>query len=258
MKTIKSFSIVLTFIIALSLGHAEDDVSRNYVGFVRIDLPPAGGRVFTSANFRGLNGTALTLASVFGSHQLIRDELYARADKIYIWNMQTMDYDRYAQKPSGAFYAQKDWLTGNPVDPVLSNGIGVWLQSSPMATNARSIYIAGAVVSNAIASRVISPGYQAVGAFFSSDVIMTNTDWLSAGAAGNDIAANADQIVVWTGADFERYGLAANGNWYAWTNWVTQGGTPVERIITMGRGAWYLSMANAPWNWIDPRPYPLP
>jgi hypothetical protein len=243
---------------SVALGQTNQVYSRNVVGFVEVDLPPTGGCVFAAVNFKAVGGSNLTVAAIFGTNQLVKDTIFARADKIYLWNAGMQDFDRYAQKPSGGFYKQDSWQAGNPTNPVVANGVGFWLQSSSVATNARTIFIMGEVATNSVISSLMYPGYQCISAPFADELVVTNNDWLADGAVGCDIKTNADQIVVWNGIGFDRYGLAANGRWYSWTNWVGQGGDPVDPVIALGAGGWYLSKTNSTWIWTQPRPYSWP
>ena len=239
-------------------ANTNEVYSQNAVGYVQMTLPPTGGCVFAAVNFKAFEGSNLTLGAIFGTNQLIKDSIYARADKVYLWNPILQDFERYAQKTSGEFFMRKNWNSGTPTNPAIANGAGFWLQSSSIATNTRTLYIMGEVVSDGTFSSTVYPGYQCIGSPFTSELIMTNNDWLADGAVGGDIKTNADQIIVWNGSGFDQYGLAADGRWYSWTNWVSQGGSPVDRVITLGKGGWYLSKTNTTWTWTQPKPYSWP
>lgn len=245
----------LTFAFDPGFGQTNEVFSRNAVGFVKVTIPPGGGYALVAVNFNSFDGSNLSLLDIFGTNQLTKANVYARADKVYVWNYDLDDYKRYAQKTSGDFYEQADWVTGAATNPVIVKGSGIWLQSPHSATNERAIFIAGQVVSNSVSSNAVVPGYQCIGSPFSAELVMTNNNWLADGASGNNDKDQADQIITWNGADFERYGLAADGRWYNWTNWV---GDAVDRIITLGEGAWYVSKTNVTWTWTQPKPYSWP
>lgn len=233
-------------------------LSRNVAGFAKVALPPAGGYNCVAANFVSWGGSPIALAAMVGTNQWVRDAVYARADKIHVWNAGSQEFERYAQKPSGEFVKLEDWATGPASAPVLAAGAGLWIQSSPTATNLRDIVLMGEVVSTGIVSTLMRPGYQCIGSPFSAELALTNNDWLADGAAGHNTATNADQLIVWNGNGFDRLGLAADGRWYAWTNWITQGGGPVDRRVTVGQGVWYLSKTNTSWVWTQAKPYSSP
>ncbi|MBI3987725.1 MAG: hypothetical protein HY343_12435, partial [Lentisphaerae bacterium] len=232
--------------------------SGNAVGFFWTSIPPTGGFSFVAVNFTGSGTSNLTLLDLFGTNQLTKDNVYVRADKVYVWNTAGQVFERFAQRPSGEFFNEEAWDGGSATNPVLPSGRGVWLQSPQAATTAHPIYLMGAVVALGAVSNAIRPGYQCLGSPFSADLVLTNNDWLADGAIGNDNKDLADQLIVWSGSAFERFGLASNGKWYAWTNWVTQGGTPADRRVTLGQGAWYFSVSGTNWIWTQPKPYSWP
>lgn len=240
------------------VGQQSQVISRNAVGLVKVTIPPVGGYNLIAVGFASAAGGHLTLLDVFGTNQLIKSDVFQDTDKIHLWTPERQALVVYAQKPSGQFYRQADWSSGSPTNPVIPGGRAMWLQSPAAAVAARTICIVGQVVTSNVATNTMLTGYQCIGSSFSSEIVLTNNNWLADGATGSNIKAKADQIMVWNGADYDRYGLATDGRWYNLTNWITSGGTPVERILVPGQGGWYLSRAGAVWTWNETKPYTWP
>ncbi len=96
------------------------NVVVGYCGAIAsVDLPPHGQCAAIGINFTGMQGRPLTLAAIFGTNQLIADAVYARADKIYLWDPVAQDYERYAQQPSGDFSRHDAWQHGSPINPIV-------------------------------------------------------------------------------------------------------------------------------------------
>lgn len=118
-------ALCLTGMMELAWPQTNGAYSKNAVGYVKVALPLDGGSHAYAVNFVALGGSHLMLANVFGTNQLICDAVYARADKILIWNVGSQEFERYAQKPSGEFVTQENWDTGLASNPAMGNGVGV-------------------------------------------------------------------------------------------------------------------------------------
>lgn len=252
------FFVFLSIAAGAASGQPSSVISGNAVGFVKVAIPPAGGFNLVSVGFDAMGGGDLTFFDIFGTNQLIKSDYFEDADKVYLWDRERQVFIACAQKPSGQFHTLENWAGGSPTNPAAPAGSVMWLQSPASAATERTVCIAGQAVAQNVSTNTIVSGCQCIGSPFSCELVLTNNDWPADGGTGSDIKAKADHIAVWNGSDYDRYGLAADGQWYSLTNWITSGGQPVTRILFPGMGGWYLSGKGSAWTWTEVKPYSWP
>ncbi|MBM4155967.1 MAG: hypothetical protein FJ221_13225 [Lentisphaerae bacterium] len=240
MKTTSVFVAVAAVAVTASVALAQTNVySRNAVGAVRVDVPPAGQFVLAGFNFKAIGGDDATFSALFGTNQLVKNTLNTKATRIYLWDPAKGGgggYWIFFQKPDGQFY-NRDAST-IPTNPVIRIGEGFWVQSPNDATTNTSIFIMGEVVSTQQFDRVTPNGFFMIGNPYASplDLNGTNLTWMADGAFGHNLASQADNVYIFNGVGYDRYFLKTDGKWY-----VALSPFPLatNAVIPVGSGAWY-------------------
>lgn len=257
-----AFTTLLALILTSGLAHAQTTnvASVNAVGYVRVEIPPAGGYTLAGVNFVKVGGGDLTMLDVFGTNQLAQSFLQARCDKVLMWSPESQSYETYVQKSTdNQFYYYTNW-TGSAVNPTILPGAAMWLQSPSIAIETNVLYIMGEVPSdgaytNQIAGDVGKP-YNFVANPYPVSMALDELINTNNGAVGSFLQARADQVLIWDSESQSYVNLVLKtpaNQWFFFTNWT---GSAAGTVIQPGQGFWY--QGNTNFEWMVSKPYSYP
>jgi hypothetical protein len=256
MKRAGLMLLALGMVALVGVAVAQEVTSVNVVGFSKIVVPSNGGYAMFSMMFDPVGsdpaiGGTNYIADVFGTNQLIRNNVSALADRLYKYlpasGTNSAGYVTYYQRTDGNFYQ----VGGVQVNPPVLAGDAFWVRS-PAGAPAHEIILAGQVVEASTNLQQMVGDYQMLASPFSSDVGINDTGFkTSAGATPNTIIALADNIYVFTGSGYDRYGLKADG-WHASTGYSTN--APSSTVLKLGSGFWYRARSGG-WTWVETNKY---
>ncbi len=240
-------------VIAAGLGAAaawaqSNVYSRNAVGFVKVEVPPAGSFALVGLNFRQVGGGTQTVAEVFGTNSLRKSNVSLLADRVSFYDAQAQGYVSVYQKTDDQFY-----LVGGstPTNFTVTSGEGFWIAPPQGATTNYAIYLMGEVVSSNTTDKVMEPGFNLLGyAFASAFNLAEKTNWVTEGATGNNISLLADRVYTWDPAGgYTGYYLRGDGTWALVGTTESLTNVPVA----VGQAVWY--NARSPFTPTFDRPY---
>ena len=250
-------TVALSLLAGVSLGAAavwaqtvtNSVYSANIVGFVSV-VAPATNMVLAGYNFKPTSGTVATLKEVFGTNQLVRNNIHTRATKISVWNTAkglSGGYDIYYQKLDYDFYDQETGLKNT--NAIIRAGDGFWIQNS--AKTNLTVQLAGEVILDNTFARLSPLGLMIIGNPYASplDLNSTNLHWIADGATGNNLYTRADEVSIWNGRGYDMFYLNASGKW------LPRAGTMNNPVISIGGAAWY--KAKKAFTNTLVRPYPV-
>jgi hypothetical protein len=259
MKMKKTSVLVAVAAIAMTgaVALAQTNVySRNAVGAVRIEVPPAGQFVMAGFSFKPIGADTITLKDLLGTNQLVKGTtLPTFATRVYIWDPSLGGGGGYLavfQKADGNFY--KTAQTSVQTNPVITTGQAFWIQSPNNSATSMPIFIMGEVLSSNDTDRIHTAGFLMIANPFSAPMNLndTNINWIADGAKGHaSLPTLADNVYVWNGVGYDRFWLKPDGKWYS-----TLPGYPLatNAIIPVGAGAWYSAKQQFTNSLV--RPYP--
>lgn len=225
MKKLAIIAAALTLVGASAFAQTNQVLSRNAVGYVRVDAP-AGKFNLVRLDFVNLSGTGYTVTNLIGNQ-------LAQGSAVYIWDLTNQTY-RIENK------AARGWSPGTNV---IRRGAGLFIQSSSNA----QVFLMGEVPDQFTAptSGVYGlTGYNLVGVPYPVDTAITTTPFYLGAAQG-------DAIYLWN-----------TDQTYAIFNRAARGWSPPDitnRVLKPGQGMWYQrSGAAANTNWVFGKPYTWP
>ncbi len=242
--------IALLTIAAACMAQAEPNIvsSANIVGYVQINLPPGAKYQLVGLNFEGSTNKSVTLTDLFSTNQLIRNNVYANADKVHIY-IPGSGYLSFYQRTTGEFRINGGTSATNYT---LFSGNSFWLQSANNSTQTNTLYLSGSVPLGTSTNLYYPVGFRLFSNPYATDLNINDLNWTNAGATAHNVYANADKISLYDGQSYTTYYLRlSDGKWR-----VNGGSAPATNaIIRVGGGAWYESK-NA-FNFGFVKPYSL-
>ncbi|MEI6970295.1 MAG: hypothetical protein WCL44_02155 [bacterium] len=248
----KKLMLVASAIIMSGLAASAADTvySVNVAGFSRIELPP-GKQVLAGLQLDPFDATLLGL---FGTNQLTagdgtKSAGHRKADKISLWDATSVPpgYTIYAiRNDDMKFHYVTNWLSPTSINPPITNGDGMWIQSGDtnLSNPSKVITLMGKAVATATQELEIVRGLQMLSYPFSSPMLLDTADFLADGASLGDGTKSAghrkaDKISVWSPSpgSWTIYALKDNGKWYYVTNWL--GNAPSNVVFPLSQGFWY-------------------
>jgi len=223
MKKLALAILGLTVVGSSVFAQTNQVLSRNAVGYVRIDAP-AGSLKLVRHDFIDLAGGQVYVTNMIGNQ-------LANGSSLYLWD------------PSNQVYAiaNKGPCVWSPLTNVLRRGACIFMRSSSNST----VYLMGEVpdATTAPTSKVYGlNGFNLAGVPYPVDTAFTSTPFYLGAASG-------DSLYTWDGAD---YGIYNRGT-RLWTP-----ATITNVIIKAGEGFWYFRAGVATTNWTFPKPYTWP
>lgn len=230
-------AVVLTGVVALAQTNVY---SRNAVGAVRIDIPPAGQFVMAGFSFKPIGADTITLKDLLGTNQMVKFNAAPFASRIYIWDPSIGGGGAYVsvfQKPDGDFY-----LIASPTvktNPIIGTGQGFWIQSPNNSTTSMPVFIMGEVLSSNETDRAHSTGFMMIANPYSAalDLNDTNIHWVADGAKTGANAVLADSAYIWNGNGYISVYLSSIDQ--KWHYAVPPYAIATNALIPVGGAAWY-------------------
>jgi hypothetical protein len=229
--------------------------SRNAVGAVRIEVPPAGQFVMAGFSFKPIGADTITLKDLLGTNQLVRHSAPTFASRIYIWDPSIGGGGGYVsvfQKADGDFY-----LMGFPTvttNPLIRTGQGFWIQSPNNAATSMPVFIMGEVLSSNETDRVHTTGFMMIANPYSAplDINSTSLNWVADGATPGVIPTVADNIYIWNGVGYDSCFLRTADQ--KWHYSASPYALATNAVIPVGGAAWYSARSTFTNSLV--RPYP--
>ena len=224
MKKLALAILGLTVVGSSVFAQTNQVLSRNAVGYVRIDAP-AGSLRLIRHDFIDLAGGQAYVTNMIGNQ-------LAQGSSLYIWDLSNQTYQ----------IANKGLRLWSPLTNVLRRGSAMFVRSSSNST----VYLMGEVpdATTAPTSKVYGlNGFNLAGVPYPVDTPFTNTPFFLGAAQG-------DSFYTWDGTNYGIY----NRGLRLWSP-----PTVTNVVIKAGEGFWYfLRSGAAPTNWTFPKPYTWP
>ena len=219
--------IAICAVLAASASYAENVLSQNAVGYVKVELS-AGEVALVTHQFNDIDGNPQTPSTVVGDQMVT-------GSRLFTWN--------------GSAYDIEDYLAGTKSNPdawtpdtaAIEPGVGFFLE----AADAADVFLLGEVPADATIDLTAEVGVTALGFPYPANEYWTNT--LTASGANL-----TDRFFTWNGASYDiaDYLADTKSNPDAWTN-------PGE-ILEPGEGWFYESTLLAPRVSAEVKPYDWP
>lgn len=248
----KSLAFLTAFAAFSMVSFAETVSSANIVGYVKVDVPPAGLYKLVGMNFADNDGADPTLLDIFGTNQLYRSGVVTLADRVILFDPISVEYKTYGQKTDGFFYEISGSGWGQQTNPVVELGRGMWIKQRSSSTTTNTLYLSGNVVEGIVENQIVA-GYQIISSPNSASLNLTNSNWVAMGARASNVWTLCDKIITFKENAYKYYGLRADGKWRAQENWTT--GPDETELLDLGEGAWY--QAKGSFLWTEDTPYSL-
>ncbi len=258
MKKMSAIIASLCVLSAAAAMAADPVYSVNAVGYVNVTVPASNKFVMVGLSFDSVTGaTERTVLDVLGANSGLRkSQNPARVDKVYLWDVSTQLYLVLGMKTNGLFY-KWDAFGGNPTNPVIPRGYGVFIQSPTGGnggTNDTTVTLTGQVPSALtntldIAGAVPVAPYQLICNPYPVSVRLDDLVNTNHGAKGSSSPANCDRVFIWDTAvqQYVTLGLRTPSNmWAVWSPW-TPASYP-NYTIEPGSGFWYVGKTNFTWK----------
>jgi hypothetical protein len=261
-KMNKIFAGILAVSMTAGLVSAQEQtnvLSRNAVGYVKVDVQPAGKLHLISDPFLLISDSGpKTLAEIFplGSGFKASPNVPANSDSAILWNVESQTYSTYGQKASdGLFYAKTAW-GGAPFTDELPVGTAVWLQTTFSSSQPTNVVLMGEVPADRSLTLQVAGSVGSSPLTFLANpypVEMALIDFLNqeSGVVGSTVPALADTVTLWDQAAqaYLTYGLRLNAlgpgvhEWRLKNAWGT---SPAEVVkLVPGQGFIYQRISSA-------------
>ena len=248
-KKVLLLSIGVMLIGSMAFGQTNQVLSRNAVGYVKVDVRSNG---LTAASIP-FNAFSNTVGGVLGS-QLVGNSFPANADQIMKWNKSLQNYQTYYKNNSGLWCNITN--TSAETRDTLVPGEGFWIKNRRL-TN-QTVYVMGEVPDSFAGMRTstthIVAGLNFISYSFPVEKAISNLTLFSA-AVKNAFPANADQIMTWDSVrqGYKTYYAHTNG----WRN-ITNTAQNTTDVLHPGDGVWYKRRGASGFTWNEVKPYTWP
>ncbi len=256
MKIMRATLILFVALAAMAFADDSNVVSSaNIVGYIQTDSPEAGKfNIVSLVQFSDGSNTVHIQDAINNLDQLnsAGTDGWDDADKLIIWNGD--NYEKYGlfHESAGSNYWMESggkWDRAgreSPADAYLSRGFAVWYISGIGGTPT-NFTTSGDVYLDDTFDVTLNGQLSILSYPYSSSINLTNLVISNATAAGTDGWDDADKIIVFTGLNYEKYGLfqPPTGSPY----WMESGGkwdragreSPDTLELDLGSGFWYVS-----------------
>jgi hypothetical protein len=226
MKRIILTALGLATIASVATAQTNVVLSRNAVGYVRVDAPRSN-LVLIANNFFNLGSAPITVTNLLGNQVPV-------GAAVLVW-------DSAAQVYKSEIMLFGGWSPGtNQLNP----GRGFWLQIPPTAaSNVYQIYMMGEVpdrFTQPTATVPVVTGLNMLGNPYPVETFFTNTALAKSGVIG-------DSALFWNASD-----QVYNAELRLFAGW-----SPGTNVLRPGQAFWY-RRSGTPTNWIQPKPYTWP
>lgn len=262
MKT-KFVTIVAALAAMASTAQTNQVLSRNAVGYVRLDIPPAGQFTLVASPFVPLEPVAgpgtLTLQDVLPKESGIKfSQNPNQVDKVYLWDVGNQVYQTVGMKTNGQYYLLAGYASNPATNPAVLLGEGFWIQSPSAVSTVHTVYVMGEVPSASNVTNPISPAYQFRANPYPVTASLDSLINTNHGALGTGNPNTCDQILMWTtNQTYLNLGLKTPTNrWWPLSTW-TVTSYPVV-TVEPGQAFWYRSKRVSAYNWTSAKPYTWP
>ncbi len=248
MKKILLLVLGVMLVGSMAFGQATQVLSRNAVGYVKIDAR-SNGLTLVSIPF---NAFSNTISGVLGS-QLVGNNNPAGADQIFKWDNAVQTYVRYYKRAT----PENEWRKVGetvPTTDTLSPGESFFIKNSRL-TN-QTVYLMGEVPDALTApTSTVSgvPGLQMISYSYPVETAISNLTLFDT-AIKNNNPAGADQILKWDipAQTYIRYYVRTTG-------WRKVGETTnTADTLTPNEGFFYLRRGTTSFDWTEKKPYTWP
>ncbi len=267
----KKIIFLITSALMLSGFSFADTSIIDVVGYIAVTSPASNKLALVSAPFNCGTGAVSTLSDVFGTNQLRQNVSLLKCDQVFLWDVVSQQYVRYAQKPTGMFYSSTNFGSSAPsVNPSITRGQAMWIQS-PTTTYSptdKTVIISGRVPNDGSYTNQIVGNSGAPLNFIANpypvEVDINSLINTNDGAIGNVSLLKADKIKLWSDVNQQYVQLAlklsstvpaVNNKWLYQTNFGSSVTSAPIIMVKSGQGFWYQT-TNA-FSWIETKNYTL-
>jgi hypothetical protein len=255
---------ILAGILAVSMtagivSAQEPVLSRNAVGYVKVDVQPAGKLHLISDPFLLIADSGpKTLADIFplGSGFKASPNVPANSDSAILWNVESQTYVTYGQKTSdGRFYAKSAW-SGAAYTNEIPVGTALWLQTTQSSSQPTNVVLMGEVPADIsltvrVAGNVGSSPLTFIANPYPVETKLIDLLNTASGVVGATVPGLADTVSLWdeVAQSYLSYGLRLNAlgaGQHEWRLKSAWGVSPSQEVkLVPGQGLIYQRASSA-------------
>lgn len=254
-KRIVILGIALLAFVA-TFAVCEAVTGNNWVGYVKVQVPPGGQFTIVGVNFEAIGGGGIPLNEFISTNSLNGNVFFTKADNVFLYDTAKAAYNQFYYH-DGTFKNATQiggMPAGTATNPIVHNGDAFWLKSAGSSTETNEVFLMGEVMLDSESEQTMLSSFQLFANPYptSFDINNDDYDWIAAGAKDNAFYTKADNIFIWNGAqgEYDQYFLDVDGKWHDLGDNVA-----ANAIIPVGHGAWY--KARGTFTNLYTRPYSL-
>lgn len=227
----KKILIGVASVLAATAAFAQTNqvLSKNAVGYEKIDIGPTGAFELVRVDFRGVGGTTNTFYDYVGAQMPVNSS-------VYFWNVVSQKWDSVTRGGKG-------W--GVASNRLMVIGESMFLKNAPASATNITVYMMGEVPDTASVDQngvVGGGGFTAASYPYPVAQNWTNTD------ISKKLAAN-DSVYTWN---------AAGGSWQSFTKSGKGWGAATGLVVRPGQGLFIKKNSVNGTNWLESKPYTWP
>jgi hypothetical protein len=227
MKRAVALAMGIALVSAASFAQTNQVLSRNAVGYVRINTVRSNFH-YLAHNFLNISGGPTTVTNLIGNQ-------VPNGSAVFLWN-----------KAAQAYIAENLIFSGwSPGTNRITPGQGMWLRIAPTGpSNNYTVFFLGEVpdrFTQPTSTVQIVQSFNMVGFPYPIDVAFTNTELAKKAVSG-------DAAFFWT----------PQTQSYRPENRIFSGWTPGTNVVHPGEGFWFRKNSAGTTNWIEAKPYTWP
>lgn len=251
MKRVCVFLAVVLLTGSMALGQVTQVVSRNAVGYVKVEVKGNGFFMGAIPFYEVGDDGEHTVAEIFGD-QLVGGFIPALSDNVLKFDPVAGSYVTFWKTTGGQWRQAPEIVeTTNTLAP----GEAFWIANRQSSN--QTVFLMGEVpdkftVATSTQTVNIIEGFQFVSYSFPTEIAITNLS-LDTDAQRGFIPALSDNILTWNGTNYVTYWLPTSGDWRKAPELVATTDT-----LLPGQGAWYNRRNAAPIIWKEEKPYAWP
>jgi len=255
MRKVFVLASVLALAGSLSYGQVTQVVSRNAVGYVRVDVPANGLNLAAIPFFEVGDDGKHTVGEVMGG-QLNGGFTFGSADNVLKWDKSNQAYIIFWKSTFTGQWRQ--FPEGSETTNTLNPGEGFWI--SNIQSTSQVVYMMGEVPdANTIPSGDADvegvAGLTMLSYAFPTEIALTSTT-LEATATKGFTFGSADNLLAWdvTNQAYVIYWISQfGGSWRKFPE-----GSSTTETLKPGQGLFYSRFSGGPFTWTESKPYTWP
>lgn len=226
----KKILISLASVLAATAAFAQTNtvLSKNAVGYERVDVGATGKFEFVRVDFRGIGGTTNTFYDYVGAQMPANSS-------VYFWNSVSQKWDTATRTGKG-------WGTAS--NRLMVIGESMFLKNADASTTNLTLYLMGEVPDTASIDRNVivgGGGFTAASYPYPVSQVWTNTD------ISKKLVAN-DSVYYWNPA----------AGWQTYTKTGKGWGGATNFVVKPGQGLFIKKNSANGTNWLETKPYTWP